>query len=214
MKPTRVYLVRHGETEWNNTGRYQGHSDVMLSSKGKLQANLLKKRFDNINLDCVFTSDLKRATETASIISKSHGINVETLKDLREINFGAWEGLTYKEITTRYPKEWDEWRQDPGNVVIPGGESFNQVKERVLNSFNKIIEQEKGRDLLIVGHGGCLRVLICSVLGLDLNGVWRFSLDNTGVSIIDCYNEDKILVLLNDSHHLEEIGEPNESGIL
>ncbi|QGP93470.1 Phosphoserine phosphatase 1 [Neomoorella glycerini] len=214
MQGTRVYLVRHGETEWNNSGRYQGHSDVALSSKGRLQAELLRERFRHISLDGVYSSDLSRARETAATIAAPHGLEVNTVTGLREINFGAWEGLTYQEIIAGFPREWEEWRQDPGNRIVPGGESFQQVKARVWEAFNGIVQQEKGCSILLVAHGGSLRTLICAILGLDLTAVWRFRLDNTGVSIVDCYDDKHILVLLNDTHHLETLGGPDGSGVL
>lgn len=210
---TRVYLVRHGETEWNHSGRYQGHSDVALSPGGRRQAELLRERFRHIHLDGVYASDLSRARETAAIAAP-HGLGINCVTALREINFGSWEGLTYQEITASYPHEWEEWRRDPGNRVVPGGESFQQVKERVWEAFNLIVGQEKGRNILLVAHGGSIRTLICAILGLDLNAVWRFRLDNTGVSVVDCYDDTRILVLLNDTHHLETLGGPDGSGIL
>ncbi|MBC7326041.1 MAG: histidine phosphatase family protein, partial [Moorella sp. (in: Bacteria)] len=106
------------------------------------------------------------------------------------------------------------WRQDPGNRAIPGGESFRQVKERVWGAFKRIVRQEKGRNILLVAHGGSLRSLICTILGLDLRAVWRFRLDNTGVSVVDSYGDGYILVLLNDTHHLVTLGGPDGSGIL
>lgn len=214
MQATRVYLVRHGETEWNHTGRYQGHSDIALSPDGRRQAELLRERFRGINLDAIYSSDLNRAKETAAIIATPHGLQVKAVPALREINFGAWEGLTYQEIVTSHPQEWETWRRNPGTTIVPGGESFQQVKERALAAFEDIVTAEAGRTLLIVAHGGSLRSLICALLGLDLTAVWRFRLDNTGVSVVDCYEENRILVLLNDTHHLETLGGPDSSGVL
>ncbi|MGI9860303.1 alpha-ribazole phosphatase [Moorella naiadis] len=215
MQGIRVYLVRHGETEWNHTMRYQGHSDIALSANGRRQAELLRERFRGIKLDAVYSSDLYRAKETAMAIAAPHGLLVQEVPALREINFGAWEGLTYQEIITSYPQEWETWRRNPGTTIVPEGESFQQVKERALAAFEKIVAgEEKGRTLLFVAHGGSLRSLICALLGLDLTAVWRFRLDNTGVSVVDCYDENRILVLLNDTHHLETLGGPDGSGVL
>jgi len=214
MQARRVYLVRHGETKWNNIGRYQGHSDIALSDNGQRQAELLRERFRRVHLDAAYASDLKRARETATTIVAPHGLEVNLETGLREVNFGAWEGLSHQEIVAAFPKEWDEWCRDPGNRIIPRGESFYQVKERVVAAFSMIVRKEKGRSILLVAHGGCLRVLICSILGMDSNAVWRFRLDNTGVSIVDCYGENKILALLNDTSHLERLGGPDESGVL
>ncbi|MDN5345332.1 MAG: hypothetical protein PWQ18_1446 [Clostridia bacterium] len=211
---TRVYLVRHGETEWNHSGRYQGHSDVALSPRGRQQAELLQERFRRVHLDSVYASDLSRALETATTIAAPHGLAVNPVRALREINFGAWEGLTYQEIIAGYQREWEAWRQDPGHRLVPGGESFHQVKDRVWAAFNGIVQQETGHHILMVAHGGSLRALICSILGLDLSAVWRFRLDNTGVSVVDCYGDKRILTLLNDVHHLEALGESGSNGIL
>ncbi|MBC7325685.1 MAG: histidine phosphatase family protein, partial [Moorella sp. (in: Bacteria)] len=113
MENIRIYLVRHGETEWNNNGRYQGHTDVALSVSGRRQAELLRERFRSIPLDSVYSSDLSRARETAAVIAAPHGLTIKTEEAFREIDFGFWEGLTYQEITARYPHEWERWRQDP-----------------------------------------------------------------------------------------------------
>ncbi|BCV21194.1 alpha-ribazole phosphatase [Moorella sp. Hama-1] len=214
MQGTRVYLVRHGETEWNHTMRYQGHSDIALSATGRRQAELLRERFRGIKLDAIYASDLNRAKETAAVIAAPHGLQVQEVPALRELNFGAWEGLTYQEIIASYPRELDTWRRNPGTTIVPGGESFQQVKERALAAFEDIVATEAGRTLLLVAHGGSLRSLICALLGLDLTAVWRFRLDNTGVSVVDCYDEQRILVLLNDTHHLETLGGPDGSGVL
>lgn len=214
MQGTRVYLVRHGATVWNSAGRYQGHSDIVLSSDGRRQAELLTDRLRRVHLDGVYASDLIRARETAATIAAPHSLAINTRAALREINFGSWEGLTYQEIIAGYPGEWEEWRRNPATRPVPGGESFQQVQERVGQAFNRIVAQEKGRNILLVAHGGSLRTLICTILGLDLNAVWRFRLDNTGVSVVDCYDDTSILVLLNDTHHLEALGGPDGSGIL
>ncbi len=208
MQVTRVYLVRHGETEWNNMRRYQGCSDIVLNINGRRQAELLQHRFREIPLEAAYASDLKRAQETAKTIIAPHGLKLNLDTGLRETNFGDWEGLNHQEIIAAFPKEWHEWRCDPGNRAVPGGESFKQVKNRVQATFNKIIEKEQGKNILLVAHGGSLRALICSVLGLKLNFIWRFRLNNTGVSVIDCIGENKILVLLNDICHLVSLNKP------
>jgi alpha-ribazole phosphatase len=210
MQATRVYLVRHGETEWNNVGRYQGQSDIALSARGRRQAELLQQRFSRVHLDAIYSSDLKRARETAMTIAAPHNLEVNLEKGLREINFGSWEGLRYQEIAELYPQAWEEWRRDPGQRVIPGGESFGQVKKRAAAVFKRIVQKEQGRRVLLVAHGGCLRSLMCFLLGVDLKSVWRFRLDNTGVSVVDCYGDDSILVLLNDTHHLEKLAGSEE----
>ena len=199
---TRIYLIRHGETTWNEAGRYQGHRDVELSPRGLKQAILLRERLQRENIKAVYASDLRRARETANIIAQAHGLMVKELPSLRELNFGLWEGLTYQEIASQYPEEWKKWLADPGNIRVPGGESYLELQERVYGTLQKIVAQHPGENLAIVAHGGPLRVIICQVLGLGLGGLWRFRIDNGSISVLDYYEGQYILGSLNDICHL------------
>ncbi|SMB97359.1 phosphoglycerate mutase [Thermanaeromonas toyohensis ToBE] len=199
---TRIYLIRHGETAWNEAGRYQGHRDVELSPRGLKQAVLLRERLQKENIKAVYASDLRRARETAIIIAQAHGLTVNELSSLRELNFGLWEGLTYQEIASQYPEEWKEWLADPSNIRVPGGESYLELQERVYRAFLKIVARHPGEKLAIVAHGGTLRVIICQALGLGLEGLWRFRIDNGSITILDCYEGKYILSSLNDVCHL------------
>lgn len=204
---TRIYLIRHGETEWNEAGRYQGHRDVELSPRGLKQAILLRERLQKENIKAVYASDLRRARETAIIIAEAHGLMVNELPSLRELNFGLWEGLTYQEIAIQYPEEWKKWLADPGNIRVPGGESYLELQDRVYQTFLKIVARHPGENLAIVAHGGPLRVIICKVLGLGIEGLWRFRIDNGSISVLDCCEGSYVLSLLNDVCHLN--AEPN-----
>lgn len=201
---TRLYLIRHGETEWNNSRRYQGHMDVALSPRGRRQAALLCERLREEKLAAVYASDLKRARETAAIIAWPHGLAVIEMPDLRELNFGLWEGLTYQEIAAAYPGDFEEWLADPAGKQVPGGESFAQLQRRAYNAVTGIVAKHPGQKVAVVSHGGALRTIILSLLGLGLEGLWRFRLDNASLSIVDCYDGEYILSLLNDVHHLRE----------
>lgn len=199
---TRIYLIRHGETAWNEAGRYQGHQDVELSPRGLEQAILLRERLRKENIKAIYTSDLKRARDTANIIAQAHGLMVNELYSFRELNFGLWEGLTYQEIASRYPEEWKKWLAAPGNIRVPGGESYLELQDRVYRAFLKIVARHPGEKLAIVAHGGTLRVIICKALGLGLEGLWRFRIDNGSISILECYEGSYVLSSLNDVCHL------------
>lgn len=200
----RIYLVRHGETEWNASMRYQGHADVPLSDKGRRQAQLLGKRLAEEKFSSFYASDLKRAYETAEIISHFHGLAVETLPELRELNFGLWEGLSAKEIKESFPEVLKQWWEKPLLTRIPGGETLSEMVHRTVTAVKKIVERHSGDNVVIVSHGGVIRSIVGTVLGMDLNKYWRLRQDNACLNIIDFPEWEKgILMLFNDCSHLE-----------
>ena len=200
---TKLILVRHGQTLWNHASRYQGHSDIELSDAGRAQARMLAERLADEELQAVYASDLKRAMETASIIAEPHGLSVELQPQLREINFGAWEGLTYQEIKTRYSDIADNWHASPGQVQIPNGESFQELTARANSAILSLIKKHDQATIAVVTHGGTIRSIICALLGVDLNNLFRIRQDNGALNIIDYYDGYGILGLLNDTHHFE-----------
>jgi len=200
---TKMLLVRHGQTLWNHIARYQGHTDIDLSDTGRNQANLLSLRLATVSLQAVYASDLKRALDTARIIAEPHGLDVQALPQLREINFGAWEGLTFQEIKARYPDLANNWHASPGSVRIPDGETFQELMERANSTVTDLAKSHDPGTVAVVTHGGAIRSIICALLGIDLNNVFRIRQDNAALNIIDFYDGYGILNLLNDTHHLE-----------
>lgn len=202
-QPTRVYLVRHGETGWNSGGRFQGLTDVGLSDRGLQQAACLRDRFANEEIDAVYSSDLSRAVQTGSAIAEAHNLKVKVLPELREINFGCWEGLTHHEISIRYPEQLKNWLPPgPGDMVIPGGESFVQVMDRAWKGVKQIVADHLGKTVVVVSHGGVIRAIICAAIQVGTSAVWHIAQDNAGVSLINFYDKRPILALFNDTHHL------------
>ena len=200
---TKVLLVRHGQTLWNHIARYQGHSDIDLSDAGRSQASLLSLRLADVSLQSVYASDLKRALDTARIIAEPHGLDVQTLPQLREINFGAWEGLTFEEIKAGYSDIADNWHSSPGSVRIPSGETFQELMERTYGAVVDLAKKHDPGTIAVVTHGGAIRSIICALLDINLNNVFRIRQDNSALNIIDFYDGYGILNLLNDTHHLE-----------
>ena len=130
MPPRQVILVRHGETDWNLAGRFQGHADPGLNAKGKSQAMGVAELLASEEVDVIFTSDLARAVETGRHIGAVHGVPLNMEPLLREISFGAWEGLTFRELQAEYPEVLREWLQDPFTFRVPGGETAGELGER------------------------------------------------------------------------------------
>lgn len=161
---TRVILVRHGETEWNATKRAQGHADVPLNAAGRAQALDAARELAVFPVDAVYSSDLRRALDTARAIARLHGLEVEAEPGFREIDQGEWTGLTSEEIGSRWPELWGPARH---HSARPGGESPAQVRRRALAALRRVVEAHPSGTVVVVSHGGTIRWLSAEALGLD-----------------------------------------------
>lgn len=202
----RLILVRHGETEWNKSLRYQGQSDVRLNKKGIEQAARVRECLAGEKIDVIYSSDLVRAHETAEIIAARHGM-VEICQSplLREMNFGEAEGMIFDEIKERYPEiagDFKAWRTRSPEVCAPNGESITQLAARVAEFAGNLKEHKPEETVLVVAHGGSLQVLICLLLGIDLNHWFQMRLSNASVTVMDISPEGAVLVVLNDTCHI------------
>lgn len=195
----RLLLVRHGETEWNREGRYQGHTDVELSTTGLWQAERLCDRLAEQRIDAVYSSDLKRALQTAQIITSKHNLAVIPCKELREIDFGELEGMTFDEIQRHYP----DWGGMSSDVSLPRGENLSQLTARIELFVSRLVEHSGDRIVLVVAHGGSLQVLVCILLGIGIEHWRQICLDSASLSAVESYREQAVLSLLNDTCHLE-----------
>ncbi|WP_019880388.1 histidine phosphatase family protein [Succinispira mobilis] len=203
---TKIHLIRHGVTYWNQELRYQGHSDISLTPEGERQAELMATSFAQINLRAIYSSDLIRAQSTALKLGEQKQLSVTTNADFREINFGAWEGLTYEQIKAKWGNLIDDFFRAPGEVYLPQGEGFGDVYKRAVPNLLALLERHQGEEIAIVAHGGIIRVLLCYVLGLPLNNCWRIKQDNTAINTITYFKDDMcMLERLNDVHHLTKI---------
>lgn len=199
---TTVLLIRHAQTDWNKTGRWQGHIDIPLNEKGHYQADLLAQRLANWPIQAIYSSDLKRATQTAAPIGAKLGLVPVKEPALRERNGGSYQGMTGEELQAHFGEEWHRVRQD--GFAPPNGESNLELAVRMNTAFQQIVSQHEGDMIAVVSHGGAMRVLISHVLGLPLGRPASFSLrGNTGLSIIEINEHGPVLTLLNDVSHLE-----------
>ena len=202
----RWFLVRHGETDWNAAGRAQGQSQVPLNAAGRTQARALAARLRPLRFSAAYASDLSRVTETAAPILHGRDLSLVTFPALREKSFGAWEGMTFAEVETRFPKRYAKLFSNDGSFAPPGGESDRQLFQRVAAAVDRLRETH-GRDrgnLLLVAHGGSLCATIVRLLELPAASMWRFRLDNGGLSAVTLYDDGgAALDLLNDTSHLE-----------
>ena len=199
---SRLLLVRHGDTELNSAERYWGSTDVKLSDAGFRQAERLRDRLATERFDAIYSSDLRRASATAEIIASSHRLDVITCAELREINFGELEGLTFNEISRLYPELAELWLQRSPRLKYPGGESVDEFNSRVSQFVGRLKKHALQETILIVAHSGSLRSLMCHLLGIGAERWWQFRLDLASLTILETYPAGAILNLLNDVSHL------------
>ena len=201
---TKIILVRHGQTEWNLEMKYQGHSDIALTEQGIYQASLVAERLKSEKVNAVFASDLSRAFQTAEIIGSKFGLSTAAIPAFRELNFGSWEGLTYRKIGEKWQGESRQIFTAPDEVQVPGGETFRQLKDRAMAALNELVEKYKGETIVIVSHGGTIRTILCAALNMPLNNLWSIRQDNTAVNIIEKFHDMWFVSLVNDIHHLND----------
>lgn len=197
-KLNTLYLVRHGQVAGFDQMRANGHTDVDITEVGKIQMESLAERLRLVNIQAVYSSDLKRAETGARILGRYHDVIHHIGPELRELYFGDWEGLPMAEISDSFPGELERRRKDIKDFRPPGGgESMLDLSERVIPCFQKILEEQKGKEILIVAHGGVNRVILCNALGLDLMNIFNIQQDYGCLNIIDYYPDSAIVRLVN-----------------
>ncbi len=185
----RLWLVRHGLTDWNMQQRFCGHRDIPLSAQGRAQALWTAEQLLKESISAIYTSDLVRARETAEIIARQRtpAAQIRESAAWREIDFGEWEGLTYTQIVEQF-KDHLGFFIDPEHHSPPNGESLANMQQRVKDALSAIVHSDDlpaVGDAVIVSHGGPLRILLCSILGMSLQRQWQLRLDPGSLSAID-----------------------------
>ena len=194
----RLYMVRHGQVVGYDRFPAVGHTDIDITEVGILQMEHLAERLRLANLKAIYASDLKRSVRGAQIIARHHNVPLISLPELREMYFGAWEGMSMSEIQERYPGELERRKDDPSNYSTPGnGESVKALAARIIPCLEGILEDQKGSDILLVGHGGINRVILCHALGLDLADMINLQQDYGCLNIIDYRVDSRLVRLIN-----------------
>lgn len=197
MNVTKLYLIRHGETEQNKSGVLMGSTDTPLNDHGRLQALSLRDRVNALEVDSIFASPLSRAVETASLVFGEQA-RIITDTSLQEFHFGEWEGMHFSEIARQYPEVWKMWLTDWEQTRIPGAEAFAAFKYRVIGVVEEIVRANPGKRLAVVSHGGCIRSLLAHFFCESVSkGYWKFKVDNATLSEIEFMGELPILIRFN-----------------
>ena len=199
-----LILVRHGETEWNAQRRYQGQSDVPLSKLGRRQAERIAARLAGEKIDFIYASDLKRAWETATPISKEVDLEILSEPRLRELKFGILEGLTFDEAEAQYPEMIAAWMDDFNNTP-KGAETIDLFNARIVSFLDDLKREHDEQVVLLVGHGGSLSEILRVVLGLSPERRWYIEMENASLSEVLIADDYVALKRLNDTCHLADL---------
>lgn len=203
----RLILVRHGKTDWNETGRCQGISDVPLNLGGIEQAEKLALSLKDESIDRVYSSDLARAKTTAEKIAAYHSIDVNVRNDLREMDQGILEGLDFSYIREKYSDVLEHWRNDPETLQLPGGEALSGVQQRALDAVADIKSRFGSQNIVIVSHNLVIGTLLCRFAGSSLKEFRDYMVDEASKSVVEIYDDRFIIISFNDIGHLRPPGE-------
>jgi probable phosphoglycerate mutase len=200
---SRLMLVRHGQSTWNREHRIQGQLDPPLADEGRLQAELLARRLAGRRFAAFYSSDLKRALQTAEAIGDVIGLQPTPTPGLREIFLGEWEGLRADELAGRFPEAWARWNQKPDWDLVPGGEGAAVFEARVAVAIDAIHDRHPHEDVLVVTHGGVIQVALHRVIGRSSYGLFAFKVQNASISLLERSDGRTIIGGSNDISHLE-----------
>ena len=186
---TKVIMVRHGETEWNVLCKFLGSVDLPLNEKGRRQAGYAREALKDTHIDVIYSSPMKRAYETGEIIRGDRDLEIRTDEGLREIGCGKWEGMNGKEVEEKYPGQIELWGNRPEECRIEGGDTFQQVSDRIVDAFWRIVEANRGKTILITSH-------MIHFEGRPINDMWEVKpIANAALNIVEVDEEDHVEIL-------------------
>jgi len=197
---TKIYIARHGETEWNRDGKLQGWKDAPLTEKGKKQAEALRERLEEVEFDAVYCSPLGRTLKTAEIALDGKDISVMKDERLKEINMGKWEGTKGEEIKKRFPELYFDFWERPHAYNPISGESFHDLKERVVSFIEEVLEKHGDENILIVSHGCASKVMMSYFEGRSLKDIWEQpKLEEACLNLVKIEDGEPEIILFGDT---------------
>ncbi len=202
---TRIYLVRHGTTEWNREEIFRGRAECPLDESGLAEARATGAYFEGVGIDLIYTSPLSRAGETARIIGEGRGLQVVPDPAFIDLDFGEWQGLPLREVRERYPDLYRIWRERPQDARFPGGETLAEATSRAWERLLGIIAECPEKTIIIVSHRVITKILICAAVGLDNSHFWQIKQDTTAINCLEHARGRFVLSLMNDTCHLKSI---------
>lgn len=205
---TRFILIRHGQTVWHSDGveRAEGRAEVDLDEVGNRQARATAARLNGWKISAFYSSPLKRAFSTATILAARQGITVQPEPGLIDIDYGKWQGMTHPEARADDPKSYDLWLKRPHQLTFPGGEGLADVRMRAVGAIDTLTPKHDDQTIVLVSHKVVIKVLLCHFLGLDDTYFWRFQQGFCAVNVVEVDGGSAVLHLVNDACHLERPG--------
>jgi len=204
---TKIYLVRHGQTEWNKKLIFRGRIDIPLDEDGHREAEAIAEALKDKNIEAIYTSPLIRSIETAQPTASLFHLDIVPVEGFIDINYGDWEGLTFNEVKERYKDHYAQWEKRPDLVRFPHGETLDEVRERSFSAFKDIVKENPGQSTLIIPHRVINKVLLCALLGLSNSHFWEVKQDTGCVNLIEYSNDRFVLSMMNGTCHLKGIAD-------
>jgi len=199
---TRFILVRHGQTEWNRVERYRGRADIVLNDTGREQARRVAERLSGEPIAAVYAGPLQRTQATAQPIAAVKGLSVQILEGLNDVDFGVWQGLTPEEVAARYPGDYACWLNTPAELRFLNGDAVEGVSARAMSTVRALTARHEGGMVVLVSHKIVNKLILCGVLGLPINAIWRIEQDNAAINRFEFEDGKWLVRLLNDTCHL------------
>jgi len=205
---TRFILIRHGQTVWHSDGveRAEGRAEVDLDEEGVRQARATAARLNSWEISVIYSSPLKRALSTASILAARRGLAAQSEPGLIDIDYGKWQGMTHPEAQADDPKLYDLWLKRPQLLTFPGGEGLADVRKRAVSAVEALTPKHDGQTVVLVSHKVVIKILLCHFLGLGDTHFWRFQQGFCAVNVVEVDGGSSVVHLINDACHLERPG--------
>lgn len=200
---TRFILIRHGQTEWNRGNeRFRGRADVPLNESGHAQAQKIAVRLAKEKIAAIYASPMQRTLATAQPLASTLQLSVQPHANLLDIDVGALEGMTIDEARQAFPELMEKWITTPGKVKFPKGEAFKTMRTRIVALLNELAPKHAGETIALVTHRVVCSALLCVVLGLDADALWRIQQDNACINLFEKREHGWVVTLMNDTSHL------------
>ena len=203
---TTVYLIRHGQTDWNKEEIFRGRADVPLNDHGRDEAMALSGYLEGVNVDACYSSPLGRARETAEIIARPHSLDVNIDDGIIDVDYGEWQGFSEAKARKNYAETYQRWLERPHHIKFPGGESLSAVRKRSLASLEVIRAGYPDGVVFVVAHRVVTKVVMCAVLGLGNAAFWRIRQDNCAFNVIEYSQNGTVVRTMNDTCHMSAAG--------
>lgn len=202
---TQIILVRHGQTPWNKDKIFRGTYDIPHNDTGQEEARLTGEWLKGEAIHAAYCSPLSRARDTAEAIARHHGLTVEDLPGLIDLNYGEWQGLPLAEVKVKYADLYRQWETAPDTVRFPGGETLEEVRRRTWAAVAEVVQRHPGQTVLLAAHRVVNKVLIAAFIGLDNSHFWRIGQDTTAINRFQLVGDTWHLILINDTCHLRSM---------